>query len=141
MKTWESWRVGKEEGGRKGELEKSLFVFFLLPAFLWIPVLSFDAFAQRANGTIGGRVIADDGQPIPNAVVNLSGMDTGRKRATGSRLDIFTSSDSESDKPPRPAAWEAGERAKLRKEAETGNMVIELERCQRVAGYVLRLTK
>ncbi|MGH9839490.1 MAG: hypothetical protein ACREEM_11975, partial [Blastocatellia bacterium] len=45
------------------------------------------------------------------------------------------------DKPARPAAWDAAERAKLRKEAETANVSIELKACQRVTDYALRFPK
>lgn len=38
----------------------------------------------------------------------------------------------------RPAAWEANNRATLRREAERVNTVIELKACQRVDDYVLR---
>lgn len=39
----------------------------------------------------------------------------------------------------RPLAWDAQERAKLRREAEAANTTIELQSCQRVADYALRL--
>jgi hypothetical protein len=45
------------------------------------------------------------------------------------------------DKPARPAAWDAAERAKLRREAEAANVVIELKPCQRLSDYVLRYGK
>ena len=45
------------------------------------------------------------------------------------------------DKPARPAAWDAAERAKLRREAEAANIVIELKPCQRVRDYMLRYGK
>jgi hypothetical protein len=41
------------------------------------------------------------------------------------------------DKPARPAAWDAAERAKLRKEAEGANAPVELKTCQRVTDFVL----
>ena len=41
------------------------------------------------------------------------------------------------DKPKRPIAWDAAERAKLRKEAETANALVELKTCQRVTDFVL----
>lgn len=43
------------------------------------------------------------------------------------------------DKPSRPAAWEATERTKLRKEAEAMNVVIELKPCQQVKDFVLKM--
>lgn len=45
------------------------------------------------------------------------------------------------EKPPKPVAWNAVERAKLRKDAETANAAIELKSCQRVADFTLRFTK
>jgi hypothetical protein len=45
------------------------------------------------------------------------------------------------DKPARPAAWDAAERANLRREAEAANIVIELKPCQRVRDYILRYGK
>ncbi len=45
------------------------------------------------------------------------------------------------DKPARPAAWDASERAKLRREAEAANVVIELKPCQRVSDYTFRYGK
>jgi hypothetical protein len=45
------------------------------------------------------------------------------------------------DKPARPAAWDAAERAKLRREAEAAKIVIELKPCQRIRDYALRYGK
>ncbi|MEP7337177.1 MAG: carboxypeptidase-like regulatory domain-containing protein [Acidobacteriota bacterium] len=45
------------------------------------------------------------------------------------------------DKPPKPVAWNAVERAKLRKEAEAANAAIELKTCQRLADFTLRFPK
>lgn len=45
------------------------------------------------------------------------------------------------DKSARPAAWDAAERAKLRREAEAANVVIELKPCQRVSDYKLHYSK
>ena len=42
------------------------------------------------------------------------------------------------ERTPRPLAWDADKRAKLRQEAEAGNTTIELKSCQRVNDYVLR---
>jgi hypothetical protein len=38
----------------------------------------------------------------------------------------------------RPAAWEASERTKLRRETESSKNAVELQPCQRVSDYVLR---
>jgi hypothetical protein len=45
------------------------------------------------------------------------------------------------DDSPRPVAWDNNERAKLRKEAEAANLMIELKSCQRVTDYALRFAK
>jgi hypothetical protein len=45
------------------------------------------------------------------------------------------------DKPASPAAWDTAERAKLRREAEAANIVIELKPCQRVSDYTLHYGK
>jgi protocatechuate 3,4-dioxygenase beta subunit len=39
---------------------------------------------------------------------------------------------------PRPLAWDTTARAKLRREAETANVAIELKPCQRISDYTLR---
>jgi Carboxypeptidase regulatory-like domain len=43
------------------------------------------------------------------------------------------------DEPARPVAWDAAERAKLRKEAEAAKVEIELKACQRVSDFELKL--
>ena len=45
------------------------------------------------------------------------------------------------DKPAKPIAWDLTERAKLRKEAEAANAVVELKACQRVTDFALRVGK
>ena len=42
------------------------------------------------------------------------------------------------DRPPFPAAWDANERAKLRKEAEAMKVEIELNPCQRLTDLVVK---
>ncbi len=44
------------------------------------------------------------------------------------------------DRPAQPAAWDAAERAKLRKEAEAAKNEIELKPCQRVTDQILKYT-
>jgi hypothetical protein len=46
--------------------------------------------------------------------------------------------DEPSDGPPPPAAWDANERAKLRKEAEAMKVEIELKPCQRIMGQIVK---
>ncbi len=46
--------------------------------------------------------------------------------------------DDESDeKPAKPVAWDASERAKLRREAEAANQAVVLTSCQRMKDFVL----
>ena len=42
------------------------------------------------------------------------------------------------DEPARPVAWDAAERAKLRKEAEGAKVEVELKACQRVSNFELK---
>jgi hypothetical protein len=42
------------------------------------------------------------------------------------------------ERTPRPLAWDAETRAKLRREAEAANTTVELQPCQRVSDYALR---
>ncbi|HEV2664029.1 MAG TPA: carboxypeptidase regulatory-like domain-containing protein [Blastocatellia bacterium] len=42
------------------------------------------------------------------------------------------------DEPARPVAWDAAERAKLRKEAEAAKVEVELNACQRVSDFELK---
>src|SRR5215471_7063172 len=42
------------------------------------------------------------------------------------------------DEPARPVAWDAAERAKLRKEAEAAKVEVELKACQRLSNFELR---
>jgi len=45
------------------------------------------------------------------------------------------------DEPARPVAWDAAERAKLRKEAEAAKVEVELKACQRVSDFELKLVR
>ena len=45
------------------------------------------------------------------------------------------------DEPGRPVAWDAAERAKLRKEAEAAKVEVELKACQRVSDFELKLVR
>ncbi|HEV2669193.1 MAG TPA: hypothetical protein VG324_30025, partial [Blastocatellia bacterium] len=49
--------------------------------------------------------------------------------------------DEMSDGPPAPAAWDANERAKLRKEAESTKTEVELKPCQRVTDQVVKYVR
>ena len=49
--------------------------------------------------------------------------------------------DEPSDRPSAPAAWDANERAKLRKEAEAIKVEIELKPCQRVTDQVVKYVR
>ncbi|HKQ79778.1 MAG TPA: carboxypeptidase-like regulatory domain-containing protein [Blastocatellia bacterium] len=45
------------------------------------------------------------------------------------------------DEPARPVAWDAAERAKLRKEAEAAKVEVELKACQRVSDFELKFVR
>ena len=45
----------------------------------------------------------------------------------------------EMDAAPRPSAWDPTARAKLRREAEAANTIVELKPCQRIADYALKI--
>jgi Carboxypeptidase regulatory-like domain len=60
------------------DIHAPLLVFILA-------LFALNAFAQRASGAITGRVVAEDGQPIPHAAVNISGLGGGGRRITASR--------------------------------------------------------
>jgi hypothetical protein len=45
------------------------------------------------------------------------------------------------DEPARPVAWDAADRAKLRKEAEAAKVEVELKACQRVSDFELKLVR
>jgi hypothetical protein len=49
--------------------------------------------------------------------------------------------DEPTDRPSTPIAWDAIERAKLRKEAEALNVEIELKPCQRVAEQIIKFAR
>jgi protocatechuate 3,4-dioxygenase beta subunit len=51
-----------------------------------------------------------------------------------------TPEDPAADTAPRPVAWDAEGRARLRKEAEAANLIVDLQPCQRLTDYVLRYT-
>ncbi len=53
-------------------------------------LFSFPVFSQRVTGIITGRVIADDGQPLPNALINLSGISSSGNKIGAGRMDIIT---------------------------------------------------
>lgn len=47
------------------------------------------AYAQRQTGTITGRVVADDGQPVPHAKVSITGVG-GIKKMMSGRVQVVT---------------------------------------------------
>ena len=49
--------------------------------------------------------------------------------------------DESDEKPAKPVAWDATERAKLRQAAEAANQSIELTACQRVKDVAFKLAK
>lgn len=66
---------------------KNLAVFFV--AVLVLCLITVNAFAQRATGSISGRVVSEDGQPIPHAKVNIIGVG-GVKKMLAGRMEVVT---------------------------------------------------
>lgn len=62
----------------------------LLIAGVWLIITVSLVFAQRATGTISGRVVTEDGQPVPNAMVYLIGMGGGARRVFSGRAALLT---------------------------------------------------
>ncbi len=63
-----------------------------LPFAGWVLLvgsLGMNAFGQRATGSISGRVITEDGQPIPHAKVNIAGVG-GVKKILAGRMEVVT---------------------------------------------------
>jgi hypothetical protein len=58
--------------------------------------------------------------------------------APGKYWLVARTADEPSEQPARPAAWEGAERARLRREAEAGQVLVELQPCQRVKDYRLK---
>ncbi|MEP7273113.1 MAG: hypothetical protein ABI882_16560, partial [Acidobacteriota bacterium] len=69
----------------ESRLEKTLLtvVLFVVLAF---PSTA-DAFPQRATGAISGRVVSEDGQPIPHARVSIVGVG-GLTKIMSGRLEV-----------------------------------------------------
>jgi hypothetical protein len=65
----------------KGELHAAFLVFVFA-------LLVHTAAAQQAAGVITGHVITEDGQPIPHAIVGISGVGGGAKQTTASRETV-----------------------------------------------------
>src|SRR5499427_6362904 len=63
----------------------------LLGSLLLIGFCTANAFAQRATGAITGRVVADDGQPVRHATINISSMGGEGRRA--GRLTVVSDED------------------------------------------------
>ncbi len=64
----------------------------LLPLAGWVLLvgsLGMNAFGQRATGSISGRVMTEDGQPIPHAKVNIAGVG-GVKKILAGRMEVVT---------------------------------------------------
>ena len=68
----------------------SLRILLLLSAVVLVVLMTMEGFAQRATGSISGRVVTEDGQPIPHAKVNIVGVGGGVKKAMSGRMAIVT---------------------------------------------------
>ncbi len=70
-------------------IESNLFAFAV--CVLMICLVAANTFAQREMGTISGRVVTEDGQPIPHAKVRIFGVG-GVKKVLAGRMEIVTDS-------------------------------------------------
>lgn len=57
--------------------------------------LSLVALAQRSPGSISGRVVAEDGQPVPRAIVTIAGVGGDMSKLLGGRLALATDANGE----------------------------------------------
>jgi hypothetical protein len=81
---------------------------------------------------------ADDVLRYPEAVVAQDGSFELKHVPPGKYRLLARAAPSDESRPPRPAAWDRRERAKLRAEAEAAGQEVELAPCQRAAGLVVR---
>lgn len=65
----------------RGKLHAALLVFVFA-------ILAFTADAQQGSGVLTGRVMTEDGQPIPHAIVSISGVSGRAKQTTINRESI-----------------------------------------------------
>jgi hypothetical protein len=83
----------------------------------------------------------DDLLRYAEARVEIDGSFNFANLSPGKYLFVTRKISEGGDDPVRPLAWDRIERVKLRKEAESANMVVELKSCQRISDYVLRFAK
>lgn len=62
----------------------------LLVASAWLIIAFSHIFAQRTTGTISGRVVTEDGQPVPHAMVNITGAGGAARRVFSGRAALLT---------------------------------------------------
>src|SRR5262245_2665442 len=84
-------RDGETERRRDGESRSVSLSLRLLGSLLLVVLCAANAFAQRAPGAITGRVVADDGQPVRHATINVSSMGGEGRRA--GRLTVVSDED------------------------------------------------
>jgi len=86
---------------------------------------------------------ADDPLRYAEAIVRSNGIFALNNIAPGKYwLTARATPDNEpSDGQAAPIAWDAGERAKLRREAEASKVEIELKPCQHVSEQIVKFTK
>jgi hypothetical protein len=94
----------------------------------------------RVHAIPAERERADDVLHYAQVNANSDGSFTLTNLAPGKYwlLARVISDDDATTLPPRPAAWENTERAKLRREAEAAKVEIELQPCQRVSNYEIK---
>ncbi|MFN2413745.1 MAG: carboxypeptidase regulatory-like domain-containing protein [Pyrinomonadaceae bacterium] len=84
------------------------------------------------------RERAEDALRYYEAAVSADGAFSLKNLAPGRYLLLARAEAEAPDAPPRPAAWDADTRARLRREAEAANVTVELQPCQRATDYALK---
>ena len=136
----------------------------LLALQLAYPALAQPGAAKPSTATISGRVVLK-GEPAPaNMRIHLVHAETAAADALLRYDEVAVGKDNAfefknmapgkyrllpraapnaepSDHPPTPAAWDAVERAKLRKEAVAMKIEVELKPCQRVTDQIVRYVR
>lgn len=75
----------------RGDSNFQRCVFTLLGALILTPAMFINIYAQRPTGSITGRVVSEDGQPIPHASVFITAV--GGRRAVSGRAMPVTDED------------------------------------------------
>jgi hypothetical protein len=109
-------RVAREKGGTR------------LPAKLAVHLVPMETLSADDVLRYGETVAERDG------AFEFKNMAPGKYRL----LARAAPDDEPGDRPPAPAAWDANERAKLRKEAEAMKIEVDLKPCHRVSDQIMK---